>query len=59
MNANQSEGGTGELAPEKKGLPIVPIAVAGVAVLGLAAGGIFLAYKKQRSAAGDDDGGDE
>lgn len=58
MNENQNNGGTGELEPEKKGVPVVPIAIAGVAVLGLAAGGIFLAYKKQQNAGGDD-GGDE
>lgn len=48
MNENQDGTGTGNMEPEKKGLPIVPIVIAAVVLVLLIVGGVLFAYKRQQ-----------
>lgn len=56
MNENQDGTGTGNMEPEKKGFPVVPIIIGAVVLVLLIVGGVLFAYKRQQ---GSKDGDSE
>lgn len=48
MNENQDGTGTGNMEPEKKGLPVVPIVIGAAVLVLIIVGGVLFAYKRQQ-----------